>query len=82
LLINRSTTYVLLERYEKALADLNEVLNLKPNDANIWNQMGDIWFKKRNYVKALDCFEKALELNPNLAVAQKNKDDVLKRMIK
>ena len=80
ILVNRGLTYSRLERYEKALEDLNEAIKLYPNQVDIWMQTGQIWSKKRNYVKALECFEKALEIDPNNEEAQNSKEKTLKRI--
>jgi tetratricopeptide (TPR) repeat protein len=79
-LMNKAGTLERLGRYKKALLFMEYAIRKKPNDANLWNLKGNIWFKKEQFKNAFDCYEKALELNPNFRVAQKNKDAALKRL--
>jgi len=78
--MNKAATLVGLGRYVKALLDMEKLIRIKPNEANAWNYKGNIWFIKEQYQNAFECFEKALELKPNLLAAQKNKEAALKKL--
>jgi tetratricopeptide (TPR) repeat protein len=51
-------------------------LELAPNQPDIWNMAGGTAAKMNNLTLAKTRFEKALELNPNLAQARRNLDKV------
>lgn len=53
--------------YSQMTKDLvNEVLN-NPQDVNTWIQLGHTYFDTDQYEKAINAYEKALELNPKNA---------------
>ena len=72
--LNKAITFSELYQFEKALEEINRIIEVKPNNANVWNQKGNIFFKKEKYHEALNCYEKAIKLDPVLEVAKKNKE--------
>jgi tetratricopeptide (TPR) repeat protein len=76
--LNGAITLSMLHRFESALEEINKVIEMVPNDANVWNQKGDIFFRKEKYHDALNCYEKAFRLDPNLEIARKNKESTEK----
>jgi len=44
-----------------------------PTNPRAWNDRGTVRLKKGGYKHAIDCFTKAIELDPNLAQAWKNR---------
>ena len=54
-----------LERYEEALADLNQVLNLIPDHPEILNNRGVTYDRLNRYDKALADYNRSLELRPD-----------------
>lgn len=62
-----------LGSYEEALAAIDRVVGLRPQDAQSWNHRGVILWYLRRYEAALDSNQLALELDPNLALAWFNR---------
>ena len=54
------------------LFNKNKVDAKKSGDAEAYFTMGNEYRKKGNYDKAIECLEKAVEINPNLAKAYSN----------
>ena len=47
-----------------------KVLELKPDDVGLWINMGYAYEFRKQYDEAVNCFEKALQLDPNNAIAR------------
>ncbi|MCM8804813.1 MAG: hypothetical protein NC833_06130 [Candidatus Omnitrophica bacterium] len=47
---------------EKRLNELNEIILQQPNNFNAYIELGDYYFKKENYSKALEFYRKAYEI--------------------
>jgi tetratricopeptide (TPR) repeat protein len=45
-----------------------------------WYNKGNAHYRLRKYSEAIECYDRALELNPNLAVAWYNKGITLKEL--
>ncbi len=61
--------------YGKARCLLNEILDLEPRPliaAEVHNYLGYVRYLEGDYSKAMPCFERALEMNPYLAVSWLN----------
>jgi tetratricopeptide (TPR) repeat protein len=56
-------------RYEEALKVVDKALQLSPDDAELWRQMGDVLVQQRRYDQALQSYQHALKLNPDHADA-------------
>jgi len=56
-------------RHDAALAKLDEALEVAPASGALWNSKAWLFFSTGEMEKALEHFEKALELNPTLARA-------------
>jgi len=64
-ILNRlSGIYMREQQLEKSicLAELNT--NLFPNDGNIWDTMGDIYYQAKQFANARESYKKAIELKP------------------
>jgi tetratricopeptide (TPR) repeat protein len=57
------------ERFDEAIAALQKALNETPHDPLIYNELGALCLLTDRPDSALDCFERAVGLNPNFAVA-------------
>jgi tetratricopeptide (TPR) repeat protein len=62
----RATVYYLLGEYRKSAADCDEVLKLNPQHFGALSGYGMIWLKLDQPARALERFEQALAVNPNL----------------
>lgn len=47
-----------------------KVIDLNPDDVDLWINMGYVYEYKKEQNKAIDCFEKALEVDPTNALAR------------
>jgi len=61
---------------------LRKLVAMDPKDADSWDRLGKVLFMAKNYDEAIQCFEKSLELKPdvvqvlaNLGVTLKSKGD-------
>jgi len=62
----RATVYYLLGEYQKSLADCNEVMKRNPYHFGALSGYGMIYLELDQPAKALDYFQQALGVNPNL----------------
>lgn len=66
--------------YEEALAAINRVVGLRPEDAQSWNHQGVILWYLMRYEAALNANQRALDLNPNLALAWFNRGIIFRTL--
>lgn len=71
--LNRATSEVKLENYEKAIADYNLALELSPRNPNIYNFRGFANYKMGNFNEAISDYTKTLDLDLNNASAFYNR---------
>ena len=57
--------YFLKGNFDDALADLNEVICLNPDDAVAYHRRGIIYLRKGNFDSAIIDLNKAIEMDPN-----------------
>lgn len=64
--------YSLLQakRIQEALLMADVCLNMDPKCAHIWSLKGDCLVEQKNFSAALDCYQKALELDPKSPIDQ------------
>ena len=62
----RATVYFLMGEYEKSLADCDEVMKRNPQHFGALSGYGMIYLRLDQPAKALDYFERALAVNPNM----------------
>ena len=53
--------------YDQAVANYNKGLAIKPNDAGVYNQIGNIYGKEKKIPEATDALTKAASLDPAMA---------------
>jgi tetratricopeptide (TPR) repeat protein len=70
----RATVYYLLGQYEKSLADCDEVMKRNPYHFGALSGYGMIYLQLRDPERALEFFERALRVNPNLDSVQETVD--------
>ena len=62
----RATIYYLVGEYEKSLQDCDEVIRRNPSHFGALAGYGQIYVQLQKPERALDYFERALQVNPNL----------------
>ena len=53
-----------IENHDKAIEALQKCLQMQPNNAIVYNELGKNYLKIRNYKDAYDSFEKAAQIDP------------------
>ena len=76
----RATIYFLVGEYEKSLADCGEVVKRNPEHFGVLSGYGQIYLQLDQPERALDYFQRALTVNPNLHQVEVVVED-LKRII-
>jgi len=61
--INRGYAYTNLKRYDLALSDLNQAIQLNPNLAQAYGNSGIVFVEIGDYSSAIDSFTKAIEID-------------------
>ena len=54
-----------LEKAEKHLLKAKEIIELKYPFSNVYMNLGNLWAQKKDYQKAIDFYEKVLEISPH-----------------
>ncbi len=54
------------KNYKQALTILGEAAKINDKDHEIWSKLGEVYFIKKDFKKAIDSFEQAYQLLPNL----------------
>lgn len=68
----RATLYFLTGEYRKSLADCAEVIKRNPYHFGALAGYGQIYLKLEDYERALENFQRALEVNPNMTSVKLN----------
>jgi len=61
-----------LGEYKKAIGCFEKAIQINPNYAAAYNNLGNALKELGEYQKAISCYEKAIEINPNHADAHNN----------
>jgi tetratricopeptide (TPR) repeat protein len=64
---NRSYGYLLMGRYDEALADANKAIEVDPNESNAYFLKGRILVALNKNKDAIKYLDKAIEYNPKVA---------------
>ncbi len=51
------------EQYEKAMKDLNKVLDIQPDNGEAWCDLGGLYLVREDFSNARDCFERAADID-------------------
>lgn len=78
----RATVYFLMGEDDLSLKDCDEVLKRNPRHFGVLAGYGQIYVRKRDLPRALEYFERALALNPNMAGVQASMDAIRKALTK
>lgn len=63
-----------LDPHHSGIRDTVEYFHSEPNtrNAQVWNELGDLFFKAGSYREASNCYEKAIEMEPLAGVSYSN----------
>src|SRR5215475_14758446 len=61
---NRGLLYIKLDKLDLAINDLNQALKNNPKDARAYDNLGDIWYTRGNYDKAVVEYNNAIRVDP------------------
>ncbi len=64
--------YIESKDYDKAKATIEEALASDPNNGELYDVMGILYDSQKDNEKAMECYRKAVELNPEFARSQYN----------
>jgi tetratricopeptide (TPR) repeat protein len=78
----RATVYFLLGEDDLSLKDCDEVLKRNPRHYGVLAGYGQIYLRKGELQRALDYFERALGINPNMNGVQASIDAIREVMVK
>ena len=70
--LERGNDFYLRKEYQKAKASYLSALQLNPNSAEAYNNLGNTYVALKNYSEAENCFVNAVNLNPNDARIHNN----------
>jgi len=62
----RALAEYLLERFECSLRDCRKTIDLMPNHFGAWAGMGHCYAHEGKLLEAVECYEKALSINPHM----------------
>lgn len=68
----RATAYFMIGKLDQSLADCHEVIRRNPAHFGVLSGYGQIFARQGDYVRALEYFERALGINPNMPGVQAN----------
>jgi Flp pilus assembly protein TadD len=63
-LLKKGKVFLVEGKFEEALSYFEQALLLEQNNAEIWNQKGVALRSLGRYDEALECFNKALQIDP------------------
>lgn len=70
--VDRAISLAMQNRWEEAVAANRAILDFSPRDVDSYNRLGRALTELGNYREAREAYQRALELDPSNAIAQKN----------
>jgi tetratricopeptide (TPR) repeat protein len=67
-----ATSLWFLERWAEAVPLFEKYTEMEPDDPRGWNNLGVVLREKGDVKRSIECYKKALELDPNLRIAEEN----------
>jgi membrane associated rhomboid family serine protease/Tfp pilus assembly protein PilF len=63
-------------RYEEAISKYQEVVRLRPNDADAYQQLGWLWYMEERYDESIAAYQRSLAIRPGDARVEQDLGDV------
>jgi tetratricopeptide (TPR) repeat protein len=76
---HKGNNALLTKKYNKAIFYFNKTIQMRPNDAHAYNNLGNAYKENENYNKAIDCYNTAIKIKPDYASAYYNLGIVYQR---
>ena len=70
---NRGNAYARMSQYERAIADHDTAIRLRPDLAGAYNNRGVVYLDNHKYLRAIADFDVAIQLKPDYADAYTNR---------
>lgn len=77
---NYANTLSSLGFNQEAIKHFNKCLHLNPNFEEAWKNLGQVYFDTKDHKRELECYDKALRINPKLPEALFSKGVTLSRI--
>lgn len=79
LFYNYGSALTKLKEYEKSITFFKKSISLDPNKPEVWNNLGNSYMYIGDHFLEMQCYDNALQINPNLAEALFSKGSSLFR---
>ena len=76
-----ATSLWFLDRWSEAVPLFEKYTSLRPEDARGWNNLGVVLREKGDVKRSVECYRKALELDPNLEVVKSNMETAMNMQV-
>jgi len=80
-LLRHGTSLWFLDRWSEAITFLEHYTDAVPDDPIGWNNLGVALREKGEVTRSIDCYKRALQLNPNLEITRKNMDTAMNKQM-
>jgi len=74
---NYANALTFLEEFEQAELEYKNAISVNSNYAEVWKNLGSLYHKMGKYKKEFECYDKALEIDPEKAEALMSKGTTL-----
>ncbi|AFY55997.1 serine/threonine protein kinase [Rivularia sp. PCC 7116] len=79
-LYKKANTFYELQRYEDALDNYKQAIEIKPEYAQAWNGQGRVLYELNSHKEALSAYDKAIEIEPNYQESWRGRGFVLNKL--
>ena len=80
-LLRHGTSLWFLDRWNEAIPFLEQYTKGVPDDPIGWNNLGVALREKGEVTRSIECYKRALDLDPNLEIAQKNLETAMNKQM-
>ena len=77
---HKGNNALLMKKYKKAISYYQKTIELRPNDAHTFNNMGNAYKEVGEFDRAIECYDSAISLKPDYASAHYNLGIVYQKM--